>query len=62
LKGNAGTLGVEKLSNQALLIEKNIKEENYETLEDDLKFLKLRFQEFKDTFNQILNNPEDEQS
>ena len=60
LKGNAGTLGVEKLSKQAKLIEGNIKNESYETLEEDLKILNLTFQEFKNTFNQILNTPEDE--
>jgi PAS domain S-box-containing protein len=60
LKGNAGTLGVEKLSKQAELIEKNIKNENYKTLEEDLKLLNLTFEEFKNKFNQILNTSKDE--
>jgi len=62
LKGNAGTLGVEKLSKQAEYVEKNIKNENYETLEHDLKFLKLTFQEFINKYQQILNTPNDELS
>jgi HPt (histidine-containing phosphotransfer) domain-containing protein len=32
IKGNAGTLGVEKFSKQAEIIEKNLKNEEYETL------------------------------
>ncbi len=60
LKGNAGTLGVEKLSKQAEMIEKNIKNENYKTLEEDLKLLNLTFEEFKDKFNQILKTSKDE--
>lgn len=60
LKGNAGTLGVEKLSKLAEQIEKNIKNDKHENLEEDLKLLNLTFEEFKNKFNQILNKPEDE--
>ncbi len=60
LKGNAGTLGVEKLSKQAELTERNIKNENYKTLEEDLKLLNLTFEEFKNKFNQILKISKDE--
>ena len=60
LKGNAGTLGVEKLSKQAELTERNIKNENYKTLEEDLKLLNLTFEEFKNKFNQILKTSKDE--
>jgi PAS domain S-box-containing protein len=60
LKGNAGTLGVEKLSGQAEMIERNIKNENYKTLEEDLKLLNLTFEEFKNKFNQILKTSKDE--
>jgi PAS domain S-box-containing protein len=60
LKGNAGTLGVEKLSKLAELIERTIKNENYKTLEEDLKLLNLTFEEFKNKFNQILKTPKDE--
>ena len=60
LKGNAGTLGVEKLSKQAEAIEKNIKNENHKNLEEDLNLLNLTFEEFKKMFNQILKTSEDE--
>jgi hypothetical protein len=42
------------------LIEKNIKNENYKTLEEDLKLLNLTFEEFKNKFNQILKTSKDE--
>jgi PAS domain S-box-containing protein len=60
LKGNAGTLGVEKLSKLAEAIEKNIKNDNHKNLEEDLNLLNLTFEEFKNMFNQILKTPEDE--
>jgi len=60
LKGNAGTLGVEKLSKVAEMIERNIKNEIFKNLEEDLKLLNLTFEEFKEKFNQILKSPNDE--
>jgi len=60
LKGNAGTLGVEKLSKLAEVIEKNIKNENHKNLEEDLNLLNLTFEEFKNMFNQISKTPKDE--
>jgi len=60
LKGNAGTLGVEKLSKLAEFIEKNIKNDKHKNLEEDLNLLNLTFEEFKNMFNQILKTPKDE--
>ncbi len=54
LKGNAGTLGVEKLSNQAALIEKRLKENTFEGLKDELVKLNFFFKEFKESSKNIL--------
>jgi PAS domain S-box-containing protein len=56
IKGNAGTLGVEKFSKQAEIIEKNLKNEEYETLEQDLNFLNLTFQEFRNKYFSIIKS------
>ena len=48
LKGNSGTLGVEKLSTQAAYIEKRLKENNFEGLKDELIKLNFLFKEFKE--------------
>ncbi len=50
LKGNAGTLGVEKLSTQAALIEKQLKENNFESLKEELIRLNFLFKEFKESY------------
>ncbi len=55
IKGNAGTLGIEKLSKQAEDIEKKLKNEDYETLEQDLNFLNLTYQEFENKYQKIIN-------
>ena len=54
LKGNAGTLGVEKLSKQAADIEKRLKENKFEGLESKVKNLKALFQEFKESSQNLL--------
>lgn len=51
LKGNAGTLGVEKVAKYAEYIESNLKKDNFETLEQDLNFLNLTFAEFQNILN-----------
>jgi PAS domain S-box-containing protein len=51
LKGNAGTLGVEKVAKYAEYIEINLKKNNFETLEQDLNFLQLTFAEFQNNYN-----------
>ncbi|WP_420318169.1 PAS domain S-box protein [Ekhidna sp.] len=54
LKGNAGTLGVEKLSKQAAHIEKRLKENKFEGLEEEVNILKELFQEFKESSQNLL--------
>lgn len=54
LKGNAGTLGVEKLSKQAAAIEKNLKENKFEGMEGEVQLLKKLFQEFKESSQNLL--------
>ncbi|MEM7298215.1 MAG: response regulator, partial [Bacteroidota bacterium] len=54
LKGNAGTLGVEKLSKQAASLEKRLKENNFEKLENDIEILKKLFKEFQESSQNLL--------
>ena len=56
LKGNAGTLGIERLSKQAATIEKRLKENKFDKLKSDLRHLKKSFQEFMDSYQNILKN------
>ncbi|WP_462248131.1 PAS domain S-box protein [Ekhidna sp.] len=54
LKGNAGTLGIEKLSKQAANIEKRLKENKFEGLESQVQHLRTLFQEFKESSQNLL--------
>lgn len=54
LKGNAGTLGIEKVSRQAEFIEKKIKENNFDQLEQDLNELNQSFLEFQESYRNLL--------
>lgn len=54
LKGNAGTLGVERLSHQAAVIEKMIKENNFDKLNTEIKLLSTRLKEFKKSSQNLL--------
>ncbi|MEM6641693.1 MAG: PAS domain S-box protein [Bacteroidota bacterium] len=47
LKGNSGTLGVEKLATQAAYIERKLKENNFDHLKEELVRLNELFKEFK---------------
>ncbi len=58
LKGNAGTLGVEKVSKQASFIEKNLKENKFGGLNKHLEVLRLFLKEFKESSNNLLINDE----
>jgi PAS domain S-box-containing protein len=58
LKGNAGTLGVEKLADQAAAMEKKIKENNFEGLESILKQLNINLKAFRESYKNILSNNE----
>lgn len=58
LKGNAGTLGVEKVSNLTLKIEAKLKKEKkiYQGLKEELDELKMKYEEFKNYYPTFLNN------
>ena len=58
LKGNAGTLGVEKLSKQATDIDKRLKENKFEGLESKVQRLKTLFQEFKESSQNLFARDE----
>ncbi|MFK7951566.1 MAG: PAS domain S-box protein [Ekhidna sp.] len=49
LKGNAGTLGVERLSHQAATIEKMLKANNFDNLNTEVNLLSTRLKEFKES-------------
>lgn len=54
LKGNAGTLGVERLSQQAATIEKMLKENNFDNLKKEVELLSTRLKEFKESSQNLL--------
>ncbi|MDH5608571.1 MAG: response regulator, partial [Cyclobacteriaceae bacterium] len=56
LKGNAGTLGIERLSKQAAVVEKKIKENNFDKLKPDLSKLKKSLKEFQDSYKNIIKD------
>jgi HPt (histidine-containing phosphotransfer) domain-containing protein len=57
LKGNAGTLGIDKVSKLTIDIEARLKKEKkiYKGLEEELDELKERFEEFKNYYPTFLN-------
>ncbi|QCK14781.1 PAS domain-containing hybrid sensor histidine kinase/response regulator [Mangrovivirga cuniculi] len=55
IKGNAGTLGIEKVAGIAEAIEARIKQQNYEGLIEDISYLKSIFGEFRNSYQSILN-------
>lgn len=55
LKGNAGTLGVEKVAQQAKIMEGKLKNNETKNLTKDFKTLKSEFQKFQRTYNQSIN-------
>ena len=58
LKGNAGTLGIDKVAQLTVEIEAKLKVQKkmYKGLEDELFELKSRFEEFKKYYPTFLNN------
>jgi len=56
LKGNAGTLGVERIAKLAVKIEGNLKNKYYNGLEEHLDDLRSKFEEFKLYYPKFLNN------
>ncbi|NNF21875.1 MAG: PAS domain S-box protein [Saprospiraceae bacterium] len=58
LKGNAGTLGIERLSKQAANIEMKIKEHNFDKLKPELAKLEDSLEEFKEIYKNLSKQPE----
>lgn len=58
LKGNAGTLGAEKLADLAAAVEKKLKENTFEGLEELLKQLEINLGLFKESYRNILTTNE----
>jgi len=56
LKGNAGTLGIEKMAYMASHIETNLRNHDYSNLKKDIKELGLAFDEFKNQLTDIITN------
>ena len=56
LKGNAGTLGIEKLSKSAADMEKSIKENKFEQLPNQLTSLLANLTEFKESYHNFINS------
>ena len=52
LKGNASTLGIERMAHWAKTIESNLKQKKYDGLSEDLLILSASFLEFQHTFHQ----------
>ena len=55
LKGNAGTLGIERLATIAKKMEQNLKKGSYEGLEEDVKTLEYCLEEFKESYHTFMN-------
>lgn len=56
LKGNAGTLGIERIANKATYIEKKLKENNFTDIQEDLDELREAYLEFQENYQNILEN------
>lgn len=54
LKGNAGTLGIERLATCARLLEKKLKDKDYKQLKKQLVDLKRRLAEFKESYEHFI--------
>ncbi|MTI21085.1 PAS domain S-box protein, partial [Fulvivirga sp. RKSG066] len=55
LKGNAGTLGVEKMAAQAELMETELKKEKYSIFEEEISKLKAFYDSFKTDLKSLFN-------
>ncbi|MEO9475285.1 MAG: PAS domain S-box protein [Cyclobacteriaceae bacterium] len=55
LKGNAGTLGIEKLSKSAANMEKSLKENKFDRLQSQLDNLLENLSEFKESYHNFIN-------
>ncbi|MEQ8473567.1 MAG: PAS domain S-box protein [Marinoscillum sp.] len=55
LKGNAGTLGIERLATMARTIETKLKENIYDGLDSDIEGLEYCLNEFKESYDTFMN-------
>ncbi len=55
IKGTAGTLGIDRIANQAILIEDAIKKNNFDNITDNMNRLYETFKEFKENYHQLIN-------
>ncbi|WP_020527256.1 PAS domain S-box protein [Flexithrix dorotheae] len=55
IKGNAGTLGIEKISSQAALMEGKLKMNHKNDFENNFKTLNVDFEEFRLNYKKLLN-------
>ncbi|MGB3780102.1 MAG: Hpt domain-containing protein, partial [Tunicatimonas sp.] len=55
LKGNAGTLGIPRVAEQAAKAEKKLKQKKYAELSEDLLLLRASFLAFQQTFHATYN-------
>ena len=55
LKGNAGTLGIEKMADLVKDIELKVRNKSYSDLQKDLINLEISFEEFKSKKAEIIN-------
>jgi hypothetical protein len=56
LKGNAGTLGIERVSKYAKNVENTLKQNKFEKLQREMKKLRQSFEEFKRSYKNLINN------
>jgi HPt (histidine-containing phosphotransfer) domain-containing protein len=55
LKGNAGTLGIERIAYQAKLAEQKLKNNLYTAITSDLDHLQKLFTEFQNNYKRFIN-------
>ncbi|MFY0598031.1 MAG: PAS domain S-box protein [Cyclobacteriaceae bacterium] len=56
LKGNAGTLGIEKLSKSAECMEKSLKEDKFDDLQEQFENLVENLSEFKESYHNFMRS------
>jgi len=56
LKGNAGTLGLDKLAEASRITEEKLKNNDFSNLEKDFIYLQSEFESFKNIYKQIIKN------
>ena len=54
LKGNAGTLGIEKVAERARITESKLKNNHLTDLETDLSYLQKELYEFQNSYRKLI--------